>query len=307
MRARNWLLLVGTLIVMLSLYLTDPDKGVSTVIWLVGASTGLVAVAMAHLVRKGLFDYLDMKTLMDKAMLEPTGAGLVFAGMCLVIFGLLGVFGRSAHAQEVPRQALQYLPVLKAEQVKYWPQHPAPEQLGGLIDHESACPRVRSCWNPAAQLKTQREEGAGFGQITRAYRKDGGLRFDALAEMRSAHPALGGWNWGNVYQWPDYQLRAVVLKSQDNFRALRMVADPLERLNFADAGYNGGMNGVQNERRACGLAKGCDPQRWFNHVELHCLKSRTALYGQRSACDINRHHVRDVVLTRSAKYKRWLA
>ena len=307
MRFRNWLLLVGTLIVMLALYLTDPDKGVSTVIWLVGASSGLVAVAMAHLVRKGLFDYLDMKTLMDKAMLEPTGAGLVFVGVCIVIFGLLGVFGRTANAQEVPQQALPYLPVLKAEQVKYWPLHPAPEQLGGLIDHESACPRVRSCWSPSAQLKTKREEGAGFGQITRAYRKDGSLRFDALVEMRDAHPALDGWSWGNVYQRPDYQLRAVVLKSQDNFRALRMVADPLERLNFADAGYNGGMNGVQNERRACGLAKGCDPQRWFNHVELHCLKSRTALYGQRSACDINRHHVRDVVLVRSAKYKRWLA
>lgn len=307
MRFRNWLLLVGTLIVMLSLYLTDPDKGVSTVIWLVGASTGLVAVAMAHLVRKGLFDYLDMKTLMEKAMLEPTGAGLVFVGVCIVIFGLLGVFGRTANAQEVPKQALQYLPVLKAEQVKYWPQHPAPEQLGGLIDHESACPRIRSCWNPAAQLKTKREEGAGFGQITRAYRKDGGLRFDALAEIRDTHPALGGWNWGNVYQRPDYQLRAVVLKSLDNFKALRMVADPMERLTFADAGYNGGIGGVQNERRACGLAKGCDPQKWFNHVELHCLKSRSALYGQRSACDINRHHVRDVMLVRSAKYKPWLA
>jgi hypothetical protein len=307
MRFRNWLLLVGTLIVILALYLTDPDKGVSTVIWLVAASSGLVAVAMAHLVRKGLFDYLDMKTLMDKAMLEPTGAGLVFVGVCLVIFGLLGVFGRTANAQEVPKQALPYLPVLKAEQVKYWPQHPAPEQLGGLIDHESACPRVRSCWNPSAQLKTKREEGAGFGQITRAYRKDGGLRFDALAEMRSAHPALGGWNWGNVYQRPEYQLRAVVLKSLDNFKALRMVANPTERLNFADAGYNGGVGGVQNERRACGLSAGCNPQRWFNHVELHCLKSRAALYGQRSACDINRHHVRDVVLVRSAKYKRWLA
>ena len=308
MRARNWLLLVGTLIVMLAMYLTDPDKGVSTVIWLVGASTGLVAVAMAHLVRKGLFDYLDMKTLIDKAMLEPTGAGLVFVGVCIVIFGLLGVFGRSAHAQEVPKQALPYLPVLKAEQVRFWPSHPAPEQLGALVEHESCVSLTHSrCWSPTSRLKSAREEGAGFGQITRAYRKDGGLRFDALAEIRDTHPALNGWSWSNVYQRPDYQLRAVVLKSHDNYKALRMVADPMERLNFADAGYNGGMGGVQNERRACGLSAGCDPQRWFNHVERHCLKSRTALYGQRSACDINRHHVRDVVLTRSAKYKRWLA
>lgn len=312
MRFRNWLLLVGTLIVMLSLYLTDPDKGASTVIWLVGMSTGLVAVAMSHLVRKGLFDYLDMGEIMRKAVQESTGAGLVFLGLCLVIVGLLGVFGGKAHAQDVrtviPARAAQYLPVLKAEQVRFWPSHPAPEQLGALIEHESCLSLTHSrCWSPTSRLKSAREEGAGFGQITRAYRKDGGLRFDALAEMRDAHPALGGWSWDNVYIRPDYQLRAVVLKSHDNFKALRMVADPIERLNFADAGYNGGMGGVQNERRACGLIAGCDPQRWFNHVERHCLKSRSALYGQRSACDINRHHVRDVVLNRSEKYKRWLA
>lgn len=311
MRFRNWLLLVGSLMVTAALYLTDPDKGASTVIWLVSLSTGLVSVAMAHLVRKGLFDYLDMRLLMLKAQEQSTGAGMVFLGICVVIYGLLGVFGGKAHAEDVrvavPTRATQYLPMLKAEQVRFWPSHPAPEQLGALIEHESCLSLTHSrCWSPTSRLKSAREEGAGFGQITRAYRKDGGLRFDALAEMRDAHPALDGWSWDNVYTRPDYQLRAVVLKNRDNFKALLMVTDPIERLSFADAAYNGGMGGVQNERRACGLTKGCDPQKWFQNVELHCLKSRSALYGQRSACDINRHHVRDVVLNRSAKYKRWL-
>lgn len=85
-----------------------------------------------------------------------------------------------------------------------------------------------------------------------------------------------------------------------------MVRSPINRLAFADAAYNGGMGGVQKERRACGLKTGCDPQQWFGHVEHVCLKSRRVLYGNRSACDINRHHVHDVINVRSVKYRGWL-
>jgi hypothetical protein len=45
------------------------------------------------------------------------------------------------------------------------------------------------------------------------------------------------------------------------------------------------------------------PGEWFGNVELHCLKSRQPLYGGRSACDINREHVRNVMLVRPAKYR----
>ena len=58
---------------------------------------------------------------------------------------------------------------------------------------------------------------------------------------------------------------------------------------------------MQAERRACQVTTGCEPARWWGHVERKCLKSRQALYGQRSACDINRHHVADV-FTRAPKY-----
>ena len=128
-----------------------------------------------------------------------------------------------------------------------------------------------------------------------------------LAEMRDRHPALREWSWQNVYQRPDLQLRAVVLKVRGDFQALRiMVDDEWQRLAFADAAYNGGLGGVQRERRACGLRDGCDPEQWFGHVERICLKSRQPLYGGRSACDINRHHVVDVLLVRAPKYEGWL-
>jgi membrane-bound lytic murein transglycosylase MltF len=83
----------------------------------------------------------------------------------------------------------------------------------------------------------------------------------------------------------------------------KYVPDTLEALAFADAAYNGGIAGVNLERKACYVTKGCDSNKWFGHTEKICLKSKLALYGNRSACDINRHHVRDVLLVRPNKYK----
>ena len=93
---------------------------------------------------------------------------------------------------------------------------------------------------------------------------------------------------------------------QDNYKYYnRYSVAPKDAYAFADAGYNGGLGGVNNERRACKLASWCDPNKWFDNVEKLCLKSKAALYGNRSACDINRHHVRDVLLVRSTKYNQY--
>ncbi len=310
MRYRTLFVIVGSALAICALLFTDPDGGVSTGMMLMGLAVGLIAVAASHFSRKGLFDYLDMKVLADRACETPQGAGLVFVGVCIVLYGLLGVFGPRAHAQDirtyVPPQAVPYLTVLRAEQKSQFPETPLPAQLAALIEHESGCFSMpRKCWNPKSQLKTQREEGAGFGQITRAYRTDGSERFDKLAEMRDRYPALAAWSWGNVYQRPDLQLRGVVLLMRENYLALRQVADPVQRLAMADAAYNGGINGVQADRRACGLTAGCSPQRWFGHVSTTCTKSRQPIYGNRSACDINRHHVSDV-WARTEKYQGWL-
>lgn len=95
-----------------------------------------------------------------------------------------------------------------------------------------------------------------------------------------------------------------MLKSRDNYQYYRgMARTSLDALAFADAAYNGGVSGLNSELRACKLASWCDHTKWFDNVELLCLKSKVALYGNRSACDINRHHVKDVLVTRSVKYK----
>lgn len=146
-----------------------------------------------------------------------------------------------------------------------------------------------------------------MGQITRAYTSTGQLRFDALSELKKKHPvALSELHWSNVYDRPDLQIRGVVLKMKDNIEHFLPSAATLDdALAFADAGYNGGNSGVLKEQRACKLSAGCNPGKWFGNVERYCLKSPKILYGNRSACDINRHHVKDVLLIRANKYKEY--
>lgn len=307
-RHRTVLVWLAPIAVLALLWVTDPDGGASTKIWLLRLATAFLVVGFAHWIRRAWFDYpeADMQRLLQEARKSPTGAGLALVALAIIISAVLGLLAGQARAADISTyiapQTHQYLPMLQAERARFWPDHPLPGVLPALIEHESGCFSMpRKCWNPSSRLKSAREEGAGFGQITRAYRADGSVRFDALAEIRDRHPALGEWSWDNVYRRPDLQLRAVVLKARDDYQVLRAVRDPIERLRFADAAYNGGMGGVQAERRACGLVDGCNPQRWHGHVERHCLKSKAALYGNRSACDINRHHVRDV-FARAAKY-----
>lgn len=308
------------LLILAATFVLDPDSGFGIKMFAPGTTVlvlkmlnGLLLVSGAFWVVKVLLDYetADTQVLFMHARGGNTAAGLALIARMIMFAAVVYALSSSAHAADVrshiPAGANTYAPVLKAEQTRFWASHPAPELLAGLVEQESCLSLTHSrCWNPSSRLKTQREEGAGLGQITRAYRADGSERFDALAEMRSAHRELAGLTWDNVYQRPDLQLRAIVLKVQDDYKVLVMVADPRSRLDFADAAYNGGRRGVMDERRACGLKTGCDPQIWFGNVELVCLKSKAALYG-RDACQINREHVLMVSRVRSAKYRSLMA
>lgn len=184
-------------------------------------------------------------------------------------------------------------------------QPPKRYLIASLIEHESCISLTHSrCWDPTSRLKTPREEGAGLFQITKAYTSTGSIRFDALEELRIKYKTeLYQLSWLNIYSRPDLQIRAGILKSKENYNLFeKHAANADEALAFADAAYNGGVAGVNNERRACLMTKGCDHTRWFGHTEKLCLKSKNALYGTRSACDINRRHVVDVLNVRSHKY-----
>jgi hypothetical protein len=218
------------------------------------------------------------------------------------------LFTLSSFAQDVktyiPKQAPQYLPMLKEKQNKHWKDHPLPHALASLIEHESCISVTHSrCWNPKSQLLTKRERGSGFGQITKAFREDGSVRFDALQELKEKHSALSEWSWDNVLIRPDLQLLGIVLKSKDDFNSLFMVKDPVVRLHFTDMAYNSGMGNVNKKRRECGLRKNCDPQLYFGNVEHVCPLNAKPIYGNRTACMITNSHVKDVYQIRLNKYK----
>jgi len=160
----------------------------------------------------------------------------------------------------------------------------------------------RKCWNPRAELKTSREYGVGCGQITVAYNSDGSVRFNNFEEVKKLDAKLKSWKWEDRYD-PARQLRALVLMDKTAFVRLSFAADTYERTAFTLSAYNGGLGGVMQDRR---LAKtnGADPNRWFNHVELHSYKSKTKPHGYgQSFYEINRGYVRKILKIRMQKYQ----
>jgi hypothetical protein len=294
------------------LFYTDPDRGESTQSMLLNLISGGLAFTMASLIIKVTFDKLHFSTHAKKAEEGSLASAIIVAVYVLAVCFAALIFSPRAHAQDVqtyvPAGAYKYCPMLQAEKNKLWPAHIAPAALCSLVELES-CVHLKhpKCWNQNARLKTDREEGASFGQITRAYHADGSIRFDALSAAKQLDPSLQDWSWDNVYQRPELALRAIVLMNRDCVNRLsRMVKDAKQVYRMCDAAYNGGYAGMQSERRACGLRTGCDPQIWDGHVENVCLKSKTKWRGYgKSACEINREHVFNVFDVRYQKYVRF--
>lgn len=270
--------------------------------WGMFAGLMLYGVALSHALRRLMFPYVDLKAVAADARRSPTGAGLVFIGVCIVLATFLSLTGSLVHAAELPAGAIKYIPVLKAEQATWWADMPAPATLAAQVEQET-CVSLRSarCWSPRAELRTTRERGVGLGQITRT------SRFDALAELRAGSgKALDGWAWDadSLYD-PALQLRALVLKDRQGWQGAQGAATDRDRLAFTYAAYNGGLGGVLSDRRVCSATLGCDAGRWFGHVEHTSLKRKTAAagYGQ-SFFQINRAYVRNVLDVRRPKYDR---
>ena len=273
----------------------DPDGGLQLVEQLRALVGGLTALGLAYLARKALIPG-DAKTAWEAARLGSLPNAILVLAVALLTGMLFLGFIPRALASPLPGSATRDLPVLMEEIGARWPSMPLPSVLGALVEQESG-------WKPGATLKTAREEGAGYGQFTRAYRADGSMRFDALAEVVRLDPSLAGWVWADRYN-PRMQLRAVTVRMRDCHRRLsRLAADDYNALAMCDGAYNGGEGGLMAERRLCAAATGCDPGLWFGHVELHSTKSRARWHGYgASAYEINRTHVRNVMVVRRAKY-----
>ena len=110
--------------------------------------------------------------------------------------------------------------------------------------------------------------------------------------------------------WPRPQVRCDPADAYDppcNFRAqigyMRWIqsrfpgmADYRELLAISLAGYNAGPGWLIRERRACRAVSGCDPDRWFGHVETQCERAAWA-------CAESRHYVRRILGELYARYR----
>lgn len=228
----------------------------------------------------------------------------------LLLFSFLSIqsIAQDAKIYIHPRAQL-YTPQLMAEVDKYMPEEkfPEPAYSFALTEHET-CIHFKHifCWNPRAELKNDREQGVGVGQLTRTWNKDGSVRFDNLANMKKSYYAeLYEATWENFKLRPDLQFRIMALMVRDGYLRYKAIKDPYTRYHFTDIDYNGGGRDLLKARQACNLSKGCDSQIWFDHVERFNPKPNTPdkRYGGRSLRQINNHHARDVFFTRLPKFQ----
>ncbi len=96
MKFRYAYMIIGSLLTVAGLLLGDPDSGLitnlpiggSTVAMLLILLSSVLYVAMLHISRKGLFDYVDVSALYAKALETSQGAGLFFIGLGLAMISI---------------------------------------------------------------------------------------------------------------------------------------------------------------------------------------------------------------------------
>ena len=160
----------------------------------------------------------------------------------------------------------------------------------------------RTCWTSRAELKTSRENGFNFGQLTIAYNADGSERFNAFEDVKKLDKDLAGWKFSDRYN-KEYGMMALVVRDRSEFGYVRGAKDQLSQACFMFSAYNGGRGSVLKDRRICAATKGCDQSQWFGNVENTSYKNKIAVkgYGQ-SWFAINRGYVSNITHVRSPKY-----
>lgn len=316
---RNHFNIWGPLLVLALRFLLDPDSGFkievydpTTTAMVVSYLSGILIISGAFWLVKLFLPYkeADTQSLFSGAQEGKVscGLGLIARMMLFGIFAAVLSFAARAESVEVrtyiPAQAKIYVPMLKAEQVRFWPDHPRPEMLAALGEQESCLYLTHpKCWDPASKLQSARELGGGIFQLTAAFTSSGAVRFDALKEMVSAHPELRELSWNNLFKRADLQIRAGVLKVHDDFKYFAMITNWQARLDVTDAAYNSGRGNINKRRQICGMKAGCHPQQWFGHLERINSTGNRILYGTRTAFDITNEHVKMVSRVRSPKYR----
>ena len=206
---------------------------------------------------------------------------------------------------KLPPNASKYLPLLREVANRKWADFHTPSIFAALTEKESCRTLKHSkCWTPYAELKTAREYGFGFGQLTITYDAAGKVRFNKFEEMKKLDSDLRNWEFADRFN-AEKQFIALVVLNHLNYKALSKVKTKTEtdRVAMMLAAYNGGLGGVTSEIKLCRNTSGCDPERWFGNVETTTRKSKVRPNGYGSSfADINRLYPFDILYTRRDKY-----
>lgn len=218
---------------------------------------------------------------------------------------LLVLFSCPLWAQEVPaapkgipQNFMYHKDTLIDVMKRKWPDNPYPSAVAGQIEQETCISLMhKKCWSRFAELKTEREHGAGLGQHTKT------ARFDAVEEAKGLDRDLKEWGWNDIYN-AEMQMVALLAMMKRNYGIFKNSTSELDRYAFALAAYNGGIGGIQSDQRVCRNTKGCDDKLWFGNVENTSLKQKTKLNGYgKSFFEINREYPVNILLKRRQKYK----
>lgn len=221
----------------------------------------------------------------------------LFWALCLLISASCWAQDRAQALKGLPPAAKSTLPLLEQVQSKYWPSAPAKSLLAAQITKETCITFKHSkCLTARAELKTSREWGRGFGQITTAYNKDGSVRFDTMSEVKSYLPELRKWDDTSDPYNSYYHMVAFVGKMQRLHSTVTFFSTPKQKYAGALVSYNRGYGGLISDRNVCKRTSGCNPDRWFDNVEHTSNMQKTVEkgYGE-SFFQISRRYPRTIM------------
>lgn len=98
---------------------------------------------------------------------------------------------------------------------------------------------------------------------------------------------------------PRWAIRALTAYDHDEWTWASFAPSERERWAHALASYNGGRGWLMKERHACADKPGCEPPRWFGHVERVCVRADWA-------CRESREYPRVILEVHQPKYRAWL-
>ncbi|MCI0658880.1 MAG: transglycosylase SLT domain-containing protein, partial [Acidobacteria bacterium] len=248
-----------------------------------------LGIIAGHVAWSTLFPYVKMRTLMEQ---KPEQFKAVVLARAL-FYGLVTIalaFGLSlilviapgwhdladAHKghDHIPPAAEHYRYRLTQE-VRFYMGVNEPVSRMAAQTHQESAWRAGICSRFAC----------GLSQFTEATAKDMARMYPKDLEGRSA-PLDPAWALRAQVLYMN-RLRAGLANFGEDAHAAALV------------GYNGGSGWLLRERKACALhtQADCDPQRWFGHVEHHCLRAKWA-------CEENRDYPRKILFRWEPLYRK---